>query len=352
MIKAAAKTLVESIQRWIAWFRKTSEASSASPGAVAEEMGARAKVNSETLQETQQSLSELSAATASGQVQSTGADKPRVLPNFDALLAQLLQNSPRYARYEGFFGHATSVHHDIVEGGPYTQAFRAITPTLSGARTLLEQRASVLAQLANAAAQGQSDIQKIVSTRAAMEVAKPLEIRYAGRTCTLHEAADHLARVRQEVQALTPTKRLDLDYVSLAVSDAYAKHDVAAFFYEQGQILVLLAELSTSLTQMQKGMSLSESIKDATSETLGNVLREAVFSLSKDVNGYQQLFAELRQYGQSLERLTQETLNMAQEVDHQLLTHVAKGHLKAPAAWVERAKKMRLRRVQTLFGNA
>lgn len=346
--------VIAAIVKFVQWFRKRSGAGNEAKAAQAS--AEQAKENLAKLDKTQESVEEIAQAMRQGKIGTVGKDgQLEKMITMSSIIEDIWTDQARYERALRFLTSPTPVFHDILQRGPYSQAFRQITPSLAGISEVLRMKLRELGKVAQLDRQSFKESDKLINTHMLDIIARPVEIAYQGRRLSLTEAADKLSAIRLQLSQEPPKRqKMNFDQLVKAVIEAYRSSDVVKFFEQQQEIVEVFQDLDTVLEKLRK--SVGDLSKDGSvgsnSEGVAAHIRDVIMHVANDVTGYRRLFAELTGYGSQLEHLAMQTVGFAQEVQNQLYAMARRGAIELPEGWKERSAKDRVEKISALFSAA
>lgn len=349
--------IIAAIAKLVHWLlTRGSSSSSTDPKEAATAKVQEAKENLKTLEENGKRIDELRQVLNSGEVTTTnaqGEELKRV--TMSSLIEDTWTNQARYEHVLKFLKLEDRVLHDIATFGPYTKTFAQITPALAGISDALRQKAQQLTAVSKLDRHSFHETDRVINHRMLEILTQPLQLHVAGQLMTLEEAADHLARIRQQLPPNhSSSEPLAVDHLVKVVITNYRDSNIVKFFEEQRDIADTFTELQITLKRLETvaGDLSKDGAVGAHSEGVAAQVRAAVHAVGKDVIAYQKLFAELSSYGAALEHLALQVMGIAKEVETQLFAAARRGHVKLPDSWKHRGEKDRTDKFTSLFSAA
>lgn len=349
LIAAAIAAVLAAIAKLVHWFVKRQQDGKRAAQAAAD----TARDNLKKLDQLQDNVGELRTALAGGKVVAGQSDSsPGQMLSMHTLLEALWQDDTRYGHAKRFLQLPDPLFADIVQRGRYSQACRSLMPSLSAVSDVLRIKVQELHRLTQLDKRSFLASDAVVVTRSLQVIAKPVELSFQGKGVSLLDLSDRLGVIRAEVSHHEGGhEALQLDQLVKAVVEAYRSSDVVKFFQEQAEIVDVFNDLDKTLKVLEKlaGDLSQDGTQGHNKEGVAAQIREVVFKIGQDVNGYRKLFAELMVFGSYLEQAANQTLGFCQEVENQLLALHARQKIELPERWVNEAKARKHSRLEKLF---
>lgn len=351
LLAAAVAAVIAALYKLISWWR----GSEGSSHGAAERRAAEAEKNQEILKGAEERVNTLKEALASGDasvMRSGHADRAITM---DSLVKELWDNPARYERALAFLKLPHPINRDIVERGPYSQAFSQLSAHLGGIANVLRLKLGELDKVSHLDKHSFLEQDTVINKHMLEIIATPVKVGFGGTSLTLAEAADKLRGIRQDVEehadADTP---LSLDRLIHSVVAAYHQSEVVEYFKAQAEIGQIFEEMNQAANRLKKtvGNLASDGSVGHNSQAVGEILRDVVFKVAEEIQTYQAMFVEMNRYGMYLERLANQALGFTREVELQLLAQDRRGTIKMPEEWKRQASDYQSTRIHAIFHSA
>lgn len=257
--------------------------------------------------------------------------------SFQAIINNVFSDEERYGRAKKFLNTRDPILHDIINNGAYSQASTEIGNKLSLANAAIIAKMDLIDQAIRSDLGSSSSSSELKNTRILTVAEKPLELVIGGRTMSLRETADHLKTIRAELAEKDVSHPITFDRLFTTMAHAYQSRSVDR----------LLHQLSTSVTaaeQMQKRLEKMQSISrtlavdgtpGATTQGVGEHLRQVLFTTARDVAGLGMLASEINYYASNLDHLAREALGFATEVVRKTTSEMRRNKQEVPEGWLK-----------------
>lgn len=348
---AAIAVMLYKLYKWI-WGDESSSSSSSDGGSIsssdiasvekdATEKVKKVKDNVETLEKAKESVDKLEDQLKREnitKVDKDGKETVHVTPK--NVVETYITDQERFDDIQKFLTARDPVFHDILANGPYSKIIKQTIPLFNEIAVLLKVKTENLKHIHDADKDDQHN-QVIKNQHVHMldELTKPVTL---GDNKTLLELATDINEVLNRVKGETKVlPEMTLQEMMKATIDAYKNADIQRLVTAHAGSLEQALSMQKYMDQMKTelGNISTDGPGSSASEGVGSRLRNAVFAIGRDINGYLKLTLEMDYFLQSLHRLSNEAMGISNRVERAIVKDIADKGTTAPSEWKEETKK-------------
>jgi hypothetical protein len=255
--------------------------------------------------------------------------------SFQAIINNVFTDDERYGRAKKFLNSRDPILHDIINNGAYSQAAVEIGNKLSLANAAIIAKMDLIDQAIRSDLGSTSVSSEMKNTRILTIAEKPLELTVSGRTMSLRETADYLKNTRAELAEKQISNPITFDRLFITMAQAYKLRSVDRLLHQLSNSVIAAGQMHSRLEKMQSvSRTLSvDGTPGATTQGVGEHLRQVLFTTARDVAGLGLLASEVSYYASNLDHLAREALGFAVEVVRKTSTEMRRNKQDIPEGW-------------------
>lgn len=223
--------------------------------------------------------------------------------SFTIAVEKLFKDDYKYANAKKFLESKDPIFHDILNHGPYSKAIVSSGLLMVNFERYMVDRITLLKKVIAANKGSSSSTSDMLAESLIKTIDKELLVSMNGKEYTLDELNSYLHNTRQSVLDHSNDKKINVDQLFNTMVNAYSNIDIAKTLKAAADTLPIFTELENEMEICKSNVhDLSmDGSRGTVSSNVGAMIRQVLYSISKNINSYQKIYTQIKGYSDAME---------------------------------------------------